>query len=111
MESVWIEVVLIAVAIVANGFFSGSEIALVSARPSRLAQLRDERVPGAERALLLKRDPDTFLATVQIAITLVGTLASALGGATAVGALTPWIAELPGPRRRAAGRKPSRSER
>ena len=97
MESVWIEVVLIAVAIVANGFFSGSEIALVSARPSRLAQLRDERVPGAERALLLKRDPDTFLATVQIAITLVGTLASALGGATAVGALTPWIAELPVP--------------
>ena len=51
MESVWIEVVLISVAIVANGFFSGSEIALVSARPSRLAHLRDERVPGAERAL------------------------------------------------------------
>jgi putative hemolysin len=94
MESIWIEVVLIAVAIVANGFFSGAEIALVSARPSRLAQLQDERVPGAERARALKRDPDTFLATVQIAITLVGTLASAVGGATAVEALRPWIAEL-----------------
>ena len=95
MESLWVEVVLIAVAIVANGFFSGSEIALVSARPSRLAQLHDEGVPGAERAIALKQDPDTFLATVQIAITLVGTLASAVGGATAVRALTPWIAELP----------------
>lgn len=97
MESIWIEVALIAVAIVANGFFSGSEIALVSARPSRLAQLHGERVPGAERAMALKRDSDTFLATVQIAITLVGTLASAVGGATAVEALTPWIAELPLP--------------
>lgn len=97
MESIWIEVALIAVAIVANGFFSGSEIALVSARPSRLAQLHGERVPGAERAMALKRDPDTFLATVQIAITLVGTLASAVGGATAVEALTPWIAGLPLP--------------
>jgi putative hemolysin len=97
MDTIWIEVLLIAVAIVANGFFSGSEIAVVSARPSRLAQLRDEGVPGAQRAIELKREPETFLATVQIAITLVGTLASAVGGAAAVEALTPWIARLPVP--------------
>jgi magnesium and cobalt exporter, CNNM family len=97
METIWLEVVLIMVAIVANGFFSGSEIAVVSARPSRLAQLRDERVRGAQRALDLKAAPETFLATVQIAITLVGTLASAVGGAAAVEALTPRIAALPFP--------------
>ena len=95
MDTVWLEVVLILVAIIANGFFSGSEIAMVSARPSRLAQLRDEGVRGAQRALDLKATPETFLATVQIAITLVGTLASAVGGAAAVEVLTPKITALP----------------
>lgn len=97
MEGIWVELVLIAVAIVANGFFSGAELAVVSARPARLTQLRGEGVKGAQRALDLKAQPDTFLATVQIAITMVGTLASAVGGATAVEALTPWLAELPVP--------------
>jgi putative hemolysin len=45
-------------------------------------------------ALRLKESPDTFLATVQIGITLVGTLASAIGGATAAEALTPILADL-----------------
>jgi putative hemolysin len=94
MDSVWVEVILIGVAILFNGFFAGSEIALVSSRPSRLSQLRSEGVPGAAGAEALKRDPDGFLAAIQIAITLVGTLASAVGGAAAVGALTPWLESL-----------------
>ena len=95
MDTIWLEVVLILVAIIANGFFSGSEIAMVSARSSRLVQLRDEGVQGAQRALDLKATPETFLATVQIAITLVGTLASAVGGAAAIEVLTPKLAALP----------------
>jgi putative hemolysin len=95
MDTIWVEATLILVAILANGFFSGSEIALVSARPARLAELRDRAARGAGMALSLKRDPETFLATVQIAITLVGTLASAVGGAAAVEALTPWLQNLP----------------
>jgi putative hemolysin len=94
VESIWLEIVLIAVAIAANGFFAGSEIALVSSRPSRLAQLRDERIAGAAVALDLRQAPDRLLATIQIAITLVGTLASAVGGAAAVGALRPWLESL-----------------
>jgi putative hemolysin len=97
METMWLETWLIFLAILANGFFSGSEIALLSARPARLAQLRDEGVRGASDALALKREPETFLATVQIAITLVGTLASAVGGAAAVEAFTPWLEGLPLP--------------
>ncbi|MGH7397180.1 MAG: hemolysin family protein [Candidatus Rokuibacteriota bacterium] len=98
MDGVWIELVLIGVSIIANGFFAGSEIALVSARPSRLAQLRDEGISGAAVAAGLKREPERFLATIQIAITLVSTLASAVGGAAAVDALQPWLAglDLPG---------------
>jgi putative hemolysin len=93
MESIWVELVLIVVAILANGFFAGSEIALVSARASRLGQLRQAGVRGAATALTLKERPETFLATIQIAITLVGVLASAVGGATAVAVLTPFLVE------------------
>ena len=94
MESIWLELVLIAIAIVANGFFAGSEIALVSARISRLAQLRHTGATGAAKAMQLKEHPEGFLATIQIAITAVGTMASAVGGAAAIEALTPWLAGL-----------------
>ncbi|MGH7324358.1 MAG: hemolysin family protein [Candidatus Rokuibacteriota bacterium] len=97
METIWVEIVLIAVAILANGFFAGSEIALVSARVGRLMRVRDQGVRGAASALRLKESPEAFLATIQIAITLVGTLASAVGGAAAVEALTPWLVGLPLP--------------
>jgi putative hemolysin len=94
METIWVEVVLIFLALVANGFFAASEISLVSSRTSRLVQLQAQGVAGAARALELKQQPDRFLATIQIAITLVGTLASAVGGATAVAALTPALGGL-----------------
>lgn len=97
METMWLEAVLIFLAILANGFFSGSEIALISARPARLKQFEDEGLRGAKGALALKRQPEAFLATVQIAITLVGTLASAVGGAAAVEAFTPWLEGFPLP--------------
>jgi putative hemolysin len=97
MDTIWLEMVLIFIAILANGFFAGSELALVSARPARLTRLREESVGGAAVALTLKSAPDRFLATIQIAITLVGTLASAVGGATAIEALTPWLEGLPAP--------------
>ena len=98
MDTLWLEMLLIVVAILANGLFAGSEMALVSARPARLAQLRDQSTRGAASALRLKGDPESFLAALQIAITLVGTLASAVGGAAAIEALTPWLEELPLPR-------------
>jgi putative hemolysin len=97
MDSIWLEMLLIVVAILANGLFSGSEMALVSARPARLAELRDQSARGAGTALHLKADPESFLAALQIAITLVGTLASAVGGAAAIEALTPWLEQLPLP--------------
>jgi putative hemolysin len=97
MDTIWLELVLIGVAIMANGFFAASEMAVVAARVGRLTRMRDDRVRGAAIALRLKQSPDTFLATIQIAITLVGTLASAIGGATAAEALTPWLAALPLP--------------
>ena len=89
MEVFWLELILILLLIVANGFFSGAEIAVVSVRRSRIEQLIAEGSPSARVVGRLKEDADRFLATVQIGITLVGTLASVVGGASAVEHLTP----------------------
>jgi putative hemolysin len=97
MDSIWVEVVVVVVAIIVNGFFSGSEIALISARVARLAELRRLGTRGAATALALKESPESFLATIQIAITLVSALASAVGGAAAIERLTPVLAALPLP--------------
>ncbi|HLF49638.1 MAG TPA: hemolysin family protein [Methylomirabilota bacterium] len=93
----WIELLLIAVAILINGFFAGSEIALVSSRISSLAEMRQKGVRGAATAFRLKESPQAFLATIQIAITLVGALASAVGGAAAIERLTPVLEKAPLP--------------
>src|SRR3990172_116888 len=78
------EIILILILIVANGFFAISEISLVAARKPKIRQLAeagDKKAQGAQR---LQEDPNLFLATVQIGITLVGTLAAVVGGARIV---------------------------
>ena len=91
-----LETAFIFLLILINGFFAGSEVAMISLRRSRVQELADA---GDGRALTIQRlkdDPDRFLATVQIGITLVGTLASAVGGALAVKAIHPMLDRLPG---------------
>lgn len=85
----WLEAGLIFLLIIANGFFSGSEIAIISVRRSRVDQLIEEGKKSAQVVAHLKDDADRFLATVQIGITIVGSLASALGGASAIEFLRP----------------------
>ena len=80
-----VELVLIGALILLNAFFAGAEMAVVSARTARLRALAEDGNPRAAAALRLKLDPDRFLATVQVGVTLVGTLASAVGGVSATG--------------------------
>ncbi len=90
-----LEIILILVFILLNGFFAGSEIAVVTARKTRVSELIKE---GNQRAFILKKlqsDPDRFLATVQIGVTIVGAMASAIGGAAAVKVIKPLIAQVP----------------
>jgi putative hemolysin len=86
-----IELIVIALLILANGFFSGSELAVVSVRRSRVDQLAEQGDKRAQVVGRLKEDADRFLATVQIGVTLVGSLASAVGGAAAVEYLEPVL--------------------
>jgi putative hemolysin len=97
LGNVWLEATLIFVLILANGFFAASEIALIATRKSRIDALLEKGVKSAAAVARLKNDPDRLLATVQIGITIVGSLASAIGGAAAIGFVKPLIQNLPLP--------------
>jgi len=95
MENYWIQIILIIALILANGFFASSEFSLISLRKSRVKELVDS---GNKKALLVQKlqsEPEKFLATVQIGVTLVGTLASVVGGAKIVDLLIPLLRKLP----------------
>lgn len=89
------EILLILILILANGLFAAAEIAIIAARRGRLEQRALEGSRNAQKALELARDPDRFLPTVQIGITLVSALGAAYGGQRIVDDLTSWIATLP----------------
>ena len=76
-----LEIVIVLLLIALNGLFSMSELALVSARRARLAVLERKGTPGAALARSLADDPQRFLPTVQVGITLVAVLAGVFGGA------------------------------
>lgn len=89
------EVLIVLLLLVLNGVFAMSEIAVVSARKTRLQQRAEAGDAGARRALQLSEDPSRFLATVQVGITMVGVLAGAFGGARLSAPLAAYFATFP----------------
>jgi putative hemolysin len=85
-------ILAIVLLLLGNGFFSGSEIAILAVRKSRIETLVVEGRRAARRVKALQDDPDTLLATAQIGVTLMGTLAGILGGYLASRHLQPVIA-------------------
>ncbi|NDH93324.1 MAG: DUF21 domain-containing protein, partial [Planctomycetia bacterium] len=85
------QLLIVLALILANGFFSGAEMAIVASRRGRLRQLAEQGDQAAAKALDLALSPDKFLPTVQIGITLVGTLAAAYGGDRVVSVLAEWL--------------------
>ena len=87
----WLEIFLISIFILINGFFAASEIAVVTMRRTRIKQLMDEGRRNAGALNELREFPDRFLATIQIGVTLAGAIASAIGGAAAVEVIKPAL--------------------
>lgn len=88
MQELWPELVLVLALVVINGVLAGSELALISLRESQLGRLA--RRGGAGRIVArLARDPNRYLATIQIGITLAGFLASAAAAVTLAQPLVP----------------------
>lgn len=95
MNILGFEALVILILILANGVFALAEIALVSARKHRLQQRADEGDHRAAVALKLANAPNEFLSTVQVGITLIGTMAGAFGGATVAEKLAVKLNTLP----------------
>jgi putative hemolysin len=88
------ELLVILVLSLVNGFFSASEIGILSVRRTRLLELAEEGHRGALTALALRKNPERFLATVQVGITVLGASAGAFGGATLEEPLAAWLTGL-----------------
>src|SRR5688572_12845836 len=82
MPAVAIEILIVILLIGLNGVFAMAEMAVVTARRTRLEQQANAGDRSARAALELAREPSQFLSTIQIGITTVGILAGAFGGAT-----------------------------
>lgn len=91
-----VEIGLVVVLILANGVFSMAETAIISARRSRLQHRVATGDTAAAKALALSDDPNEFLSTTQIGITLIGILSGAFGGARLSGNLAGAIDGVPG---------------
>jgi len=92
-----IDILFIFIFLVLNGFFAASEIAVVTSRKSYIRKFAEKGSRRAEKLLKLQAEPDRFLATVQIGVTVAGALASAIGGAASVTTIEPIIANVPIP--------------
>ena len=95
MSDITFQIILIVLLTIANGIFSMSEIAIISARKARLQQWINEGNAKAQAALDLADSPNRLLSTVQIGITLIGILAGVLGGATIAEELSARLIFIP----------------
>ncbi len=95
MGNIGFEVSLIFLLVVANGVFSMAEMAVVSSRKARLRQRSADGSHGAKVALDLATNPHDFLSTVQVGITMIGTMAGAFGGATIAEKFAVYLNQFP----------------
>jgi len=94
-----IGILFILLLILANGFFSNAELALLAVRKSRLETLAKEGNKRAAVALNLAKNPNQLLSTIQIGITFVGIVSGVLAGSTLsdvfAGTLLNWGIKAP----------------
>ena len=89
------EIIMIFILILVNAVLAMSEAALVASRKARLQQQASEGNKSSALAIELIEDPNIFLSTVQIGITLIGVLAGAVGGATIAESLAVALQTVP----------------
>ena len=95
MSDIGLEISVIFFLILANGVFAMSEMAVVTARKSRLQDWANKGSAKARAALELANTPNRFLSSVQIGITLIGILAGAFGGRTLADRLAAYLTVIP----------------
>jgi len=89
------EILIIFLLILLNGVFAMAEMAIISAKKHKLKNLANKGYKDAQIALDLSNNPNKFLSTVQIGITLIGILAGAFAGATLAESLSSYLSVFP----------------
>ena len=90
------EFIIILLLLILNGIFAMYEIALVSSSKARLETLVGKGNKRAKGVLKQLEEPEKFLSTIQIGITLIGIVSGAYGGATIADDVEPLFALIPG---------------
>src|SRR5947207_13203880 len=83
----WLEYLVLILLVLLNAFFAASELAIVSARKTRIRQMAESGSRRARAVLRLSDNPGRFLATIQVGVTLTGFFASAFGAVSLVSAM------------------------
>ena len=91
----FLDFAIVLVLIVVSGFFAASELALITVKRHRLSQLASEGNRSARTAERLVQDPSRFLGTIQVALTFLGFLASAVGAVSFSGAIASVVRLFP----------------
>ncbi len=90
MDGTLAQLLLVAVLVLVNAAFAGSEIAIITLREGQLARMQERGLPGRIVARLAS-EPTRFLATIQIGITLAGFLASATAAVSLAEVVVPYL--------------------
>jgi putative hemolysin len=88
------ELGVIALLTLVNGVFTGAEIAMLSVRKTRLAELAGDGSRAARTALALRRKPENMLATLQVGVTVIGATTAVFGGARLEAPIARWLGLL-----------------
>jgi len=93
VSDLWVNIALVLVFILIGSFFAAAEIALVSLRESQVERLSQRGRRGRTLATLV-RDPNRFLAAVQVGVTLAGFVSAGFGASQIAPAISPWLESL-----------------
>jgi putative hemolysin len=88
------EILILVLLTLLNGFFALSEIAIVSVRKTRIEQKAKAGNKNAQTVLQLLKEPEDFLSAVQVGITLIGIISGAYGGAALSDDVRPWLEQV-----------------
>jgi len=89
------EIVILILLTLLNGFFALSELSIISVNRNRVAQRAKQGSSGAQAVLKLLETPENFLSAVQVGITLIAIVSGAYGGAALSGDVEAWLSGVP----------------
>ena len=95
-SSLGTEILIIVILTAINAFFAAAEIAFVSINQGKMSQKAQDGDKKAQRVMKLLENSDSFLATIQVAITLAGFFSSASAATSFTSRIEPYIAHVPG---------------